>query len=105
METLIIHTETKQQSLAFEQMAKAMNLSLEKNENINFEDEFRNAISIELAEKIAIKNVKKSWQNNSYFLCAYLAALTVSTSLVISSIFGAVSALDLSLVKSFENPV
>jgi hypothetical protein len=65
MESIIIHTETKEQTKAFEQMAKAMDLEFNTDKavnNISFKEEFSKAIDIEMAEKIAIKNVKKAWK-------------------------------------------
>lgn len=60
MESIIIHTETKEQTKVFEQMAKVMKLPVEKESS--FIEEFSKAIDIELAEKLAISNVKKAWK-------------------------------------------
>jgi hypothetical protein len=65
MTSIIIHTETKEQTKAFEQMAKAMDLDYNKDKAMfttNFEEEFSKAIDLEMAENLAIKNIRKAWK-------------------------------------------
>jgi hypothetical protein len=69
MTSIIIHTETKEQTKAFEQMAKAMDLNYKKENTVQestFAKEFKEAQSkgytVEEARKKSLQLVEKLWK-------------------------------------------
>jgi hypothetical protein len=69
MESIIIHTKTKEQTKAFEQMAKAMDLNYSKENKKSeskFAKEFKEAhkkgYTVEQARKKSLQLVEKLWK-------------------------------------------
>ncbi|MFM2392765.1 MAG: hypothetical protein RLZZ546_747 [Bacteroidota bacterium] len=69
MDSIIIHTETKEQTKAFEQMAKAMDLEYSKENKMSesrffkeFKEAHKKGYTVEQARKKSLQLVEKLWK-------------------------------------------